>query len=274
MYAGVAMAVDTPEDRAWWGTYAIESGQAAVFRIGPLEIAIARRDFEWKILSSVLGDPLDPSLRRSVPGALPGILSDTQVERFVAAETESALGLMPVCADLPVVVRPGHPLSVLPRESVTLYVSSPLWLRVELGESKTTLTEMAFYPPSETWFGPSTTDGEVCYATQVIGRLRAEDFPYRPHRAITCIEIANRTPQLMRFDRLSLPVPSLSLYTNESGQLWTEAVSLERVPDQELARFETTAAPPRSAGPTERVAGPRRSGKNPLVRAFASLFRT
>ncbi|PSQ97355.1 MAG: hypothetical protein BRD55_03505 [Bacteroidetes bacterium SW_9_63_38] len=59
-----------------------------------------------------------------------------KTHRFSVRRTKGTVALRPALADRPVVARPDHPLSVLPNEEVTLYLNTPLRMRVELVESE------------------------------------------------------------------------------------------------------------------------------------------
>jgi hypothetical protein len=114
-----------------------------------------------------------------------------QISRYSVRQTESQVSLQPALADRPVVSRPEDPLYVPPGESVTLYLSTALWILIELAESDRLLQELPSFRMSDTWFGPSTVDGEFCYATRTAGRVRLENVPRRYHRAVTPLRIRN-----------------------------------------------------------------------------------
>lgn len=76
--------------------------------------------------------------------------------------------------------------------------------------------------PSDTWFGPTTSEGEPCYASKTVCRLRVEDVPLRPHRCLTKVTLRNRADDSLSLDRLKLPVNALALCmpirTTDSGR--------------------------------------------------------
>jgi len=49
-----------------------------------------------------------------------------------------------------------QPLGVPPGEQASVYVSSPLWVRIETGKPAKLLCELPTFRPSDTWFGPNT----------------------------------------------------------------------------------------------------------------------
>ena len=59
--------------------------------------------------------------------------------------------------------------TILPRQKLTIYVGSPLWVGLLADDP---LGELPLQPPKLTWWGTNTREGEVCYASRTQGRLR------------------------------------------------------------------------------------------------------
>ena len=114
----------------------------------------------------------------------PGSTTSVSVDRFSVQRTSDDIIVEPVLANRPVIVRPRKALYVEGLETSTLYVSTPLWIRIRLGETRV-LTEIPSIRPSDSWFGPNTREGELCYSSITEGRTRMEEIPFRAHRAIT-----------------------------------------------------------------------------------------
>ena len=88
----------------------------------------------------------------------------------------------------------------------------------------------------------------------------------------TPLVIENHGRGPVTLDRISLPVPNLSLYA-AGGRLWTEQLTLEHDGSQGADRARRAKGPPPEAGGGVRVALPRTpTGDNFFVRAFSSLF--
>jgi hypothetical protein len=254
----------------WWGTFELPEGEARRWRVGPVTLWIQRLRGEWRVLHEHADDPLATPLEVATP-VDPGEVPDGPPERFVDAEAHG-LRLLPATADRAVVTRPHSPFHVLPERDVTLYVSSPLWMRLESEPSGDVLCEFPIHRPSDTWIGPSTREGEVGYATVTRCRLELADVPQRPHRAVTRVQIRNRSSSPLHLLRLSVPVPVLALFSGPQG-LWTEAIRLTRDADEgDLADLEVAEHPPESEA-NEPVAEPRQPrDTRALVRAFSALF--
>ena len=94
-----------------------------------------------------------------------------------------------------------------------------------------------------------------------------------PHRAVSVVRIRNNGESELALDRIRLPSPYLSLFASPDGQLWTEAVTLEREEDGQRATVDLARSPPAEIGHTELIAGPReRMEKGLLMRTFGGFL--
>lgn len=259
--------------REWYGEYELAEGTSAYWRIGPMRFWIARTKKEWRFGSVPGNDPLDPSLERDLDGGVP--------EPVEAAETAVRLGadhpgrrliLTPMTADRPVVVRPVTPFLLPPGEELTLCVSTMVWLQVQVGDEPHEFLQLPLFRPSDTWFGASTGDGELCYSLQTSARLYLEKLPIRPHRAISALRVRNRAATNLSIERVVLPLPHMSIFAGEDGKLWTETVTLEHTQDGRESPLLLGRKAPAHAGVTRKLSGPRqKSGRGLLTRAFGTL---
>jgi hypothetical protein len=260
--------------KKWWGQCTINVGDVSEWTIGPLSIWIKRFDGEWRLAYHL---EIDSSLSKSSFNRgrdEDTLLSKENVLRFALSQKSNDILLSPILADRPVVVRPEKPLYVLQRDKVSVYVPSPLWVRVEIDQPLRQLAEIPSVRPSDTWFGPNTLEGELCYASNAFCRVRYEDIVFRPYRAITKVFIDNQSSTPLLLESINLPVTYLSLYHNsETDSLWTESIKLIREEGEKLNRVKLDASPPTQAGVCEKIQGARlRHDRNILTRAFKNLF--
>jgi len=157
----------------WWGRRRVPVGSSGRWRIGPLTLWIQRLDGEWRIAHDSSGDPQDVSLQEELPADAGDLLLMDGVTRYVVAGKSEEIVLSAALADRAVVTSSEKPLGVPPGEQVSVYVSSPLWVRIETGRPAKLLCELPTFRPSDTWFGPNTIDGELCYASRTFrsGRI-------------------------------------------------------------------------------------------------------
>ena len=271
----------TSEPTPWWGPVHLDSETGGRWNVGPSTLWLYRTAREWRVLHrpSPTAETADPMADRSdVTAPLPSdemsALLDTEddtlhTSRYSFGETESRISLQPALADRSVVSRPEHPLYVPSDESVTLYLSTALWIQIVLPDSNRKLQEIPSFRMSDTWFGASTVDGEFCYATRTAGRLRLDRLTRRLHRAVTPLRIRNTASDPLALERVQLPVQHLALYATPTHQLWTQGVTMTHSADREGADVQVRSGPPADAKAAERLQEPRETTKKSL---FTSTF--
>lgn len=255
---------------SWWQASRVEPGQRLECQLGPLSLSIGRGDDEWLLDSSSVSEDEAPSrasfqMHKGLPEAA--------AERFVHADASDQILLQPLLADRPVVIRPRQPVFLLSGQTITLYLSTPVWLQIMAGDPPVLLKEMPALPLSDTWFGPNTREGELCYAGRTHARHDPDELPDRPHRAITPLTIHNKAPSPLPLEKISLPVPMLALYGDTGGKLWTQAVTLTREGHSDLASVRIDNKQPEPGQALTRLAAPRQEpGRSGVTRAFSLLF--
>ncbi|MFH2008197.1 MAG: hypothetical protein ABI333_16560 [bacterium] len=258
----------------WWGSYEIPVGTCGGWTVGPLSLWVERLEGEWRVAYKTTEDHLDPTIRVQVPVEGVDLMELDKVTRFAVTGADPVVHVTPVLADRPFISRPEKPFVVLPQDEITVYISTPVWLRIEVGEPRRQLLEVPTVRPSDTWFGPDTMQGELCYAARAAMRLNLEQVPLRAHRAITAIQVRNRGLEVLTVDRLNLPVVYLSLFQGADDELWTENVVFERPAgsDEFQLRLRESAGRGSKEGAVE-VGAPRQVLPDRVsVRALASLF--
>lgn len=268
------MKKDNQPELIWWGEFDIPVDSGAQWHIESLRLAIHHMEKEWQI--SYQRDGNDEALANKVSFSRGEFdaASFASTTRHIFKKATTKLELKPQLADRTVVTRPATPISLAPGEEVTLYISSPLWVQFEIaGKSENILEDIAIHRPSDTWFGPSSREGELCYASKTGGRINLDKLPVRPTRAITPLMVVNRASDKLLIDRVALPVPLLSLYATPEGFLWTQPATLIRDDDGDMAELKLGKDAPKEAKGAERINKPRQQPeKGMLVRAFSSIF--
>jgi hypothetical protein len=217
---------DTPSSNIWWGEFELAHEARLDWTIGPLSLWLESREREVVVHSYQGAERLAEEIAVAQPGS--GDVPDHFTSaRFPSRETPTKLAVVPALADRPVVILPRIPVSVVSGESLRLYMSTPLWVRLELPNPVRQLMDLPTFRPSDTWFGINTMVGELCYASGTKARVGIEHVNVRPSRAITAVTITNPSASTLVVDRLCLPAPRLDLYVAPSGQLWTQSVHAE-----------------------------------------------
>jgi hypothetical protein len=258
----------------WWGSFQIAHERAGCWRIGSMELWIQRLRGEWLIARKTDESAEEDRLSVDMNAAVVDLLELEAVSRFgVSSESEDMI-LTPLLADRSVITSPVKPFYIPAGETLTVYVGSPLWVRVEVGSPPLALAEFPIVRPSDTWFGSSTYRGELCYASRTACRLRLDDLPVHPHRAVTAVEIKNRASAALLLERMKLPVGYLSLFQDDQQTFWTRDLSIVHDEGEGRNPIHHGADVPTHAGKAVLVSRPRhRSGDNLAMRVFSSLFR-
>jgi hypothetical protein len=172
------------------------------------------------------------------------------------------------------VVSPQEPLFVPPDEKVAVFISTPVWVEVALGDASPSVLDEPTQRPTDTWFGPSPMSGELCYATRTAARMNLENVSVKAHRAISVVEIKNRSKSILSVEKIKIPMMHQSLYATASGALWTESVTLDHQEEEALAAVRLGKGPPETAPDARLVRGPRTPAATGLLtRAFGGLIR-
>lgn len=255
----------------WWGNLSIPVGREERLRIGPLVLVIQRLPNEWQVVR--YDTPAQPGTeaRAGVPTDQKELPPGAEIARFATSRSGGEMHVVPILPDRTVLTRPELPITLLPRTLVTLYVGSPVWVRL-LQDQGDLVGELPISPPKKAWLGPSTLSGELCYVTRTVGRLSLSESTLQPHRVVTPIEIHNDSAEPFVCEQVALPVRQLSVFGSSSGRLFTEAIRLVRSESDEFARLEVSSGPPREAGDAKLLSSPREIESASVFRAFGRLF--
>jgi len=257
----------------WWGKHALTEEGLVLKQIGPLLLGVQNVQDEWRFYvnrvenrveqGGVIGEPEENLLN-----------DDFLTQRFVVKNARPVVSLTPVLADRPFVVHAQTPFYVPPKESAVIFVVTPVWVKISVGEPPVELTELPVIRPSDTWFGSDTTKGELCYANLTKARLTVEELPKRSHMAVTPVEICNEVGSHLLLETINLPVTCLEIYEVAGKYLWTQGVRLVRKEKNEAALVEISQGSPKQAVSALYLSGPRNSpeGDNFISTISKSLF--
>lgn len=257
---------------SWWGTHEVATDTMRQWIIGPLHLRMTHQAEEWCIGFRHEDDPtrnhFEVSSQPVVEPTDQAVTEPFQETLFGVSTTKTTVELKPALPDRFVVVRPESPLWVAPGESATLYTSIPLFVQIFWPNSELPLKEVTTYPLSDTWFGPDTMSGELCYALRIKGRLKDGTMPVSLHRAGCTVAMQNRSDEPLSVERIQLPVQALRLFKDSDGQLWTDRLTLVHHSDKET---KVTVGPKTPDDAWVQIAPPR-NPPNLFTRALGSLF--
>lgn len=257
--------------KPWWGHFRLRVGYMSSWEVGAFRLMVGREEHQWRLGWENAGDPLAEvcNVRQSHP--IEAMPDEFQQVRFGAEEKDERFEVRPTLGDRPYVAKPEVPLRVLPGDSVTLFITTPVTVGVHLHGVAEPDVEFPSVRVPDTWFGRDTTEGELCYASRTWARMTLENFGFWPHRAITSVFIRNRASVPLALDRIKLPVPNLSLYVDEDGTLRTSGLLLKKDDENDLAHARLL-----EGGVAEKhwklVAPPRVELKHRWLEVFSEIF--
>ncbi|MDZ7827572.1 MAG: hypothetical protein U5R48_17990 [Gammaproteobacteria bacterium] len=193
------------------------------------------------------------------------------IRYYTGEDASDVLRLTPLLPDRPVVARPREPFAIAPGQRATLFVGVPLWLELVTGDD----AHLVAHPSArlaDTWFGPSTRSGELCYASLTNCRTSLEEMIRSSWRAVTPLVLENQGAEVWSLDRVALPVPLLPLFRAADGRYWTSELTALRERSGEVEAVRAGhSAPAGIRGPA--VAQPRRPDRSSwLGRFYGKLF--
>ncbi|WP_339723642.1 hypothetical protein [uncultured Paraglaciecola sp.] len=227
----------------WWGEVSLALDEVKVWGLGKRMIAIQRLPKEWVIWNKESDSESTSQITvKSLKTA--NTFSDPPYSRHLVNQTTDTINISPMLADRPIVARPATSLNILPGEHIELYISSPLWFLMKLKNKTSPIVDIPFLRPSDSWFGPSTMEGELCYAKYTDARVNLLQIEKRGHRAITPVLIKNQHTETLVIERINLPAPFLALYADENQDFWTQEVEITYHSDSDKTGLRLKRSPP------------------------------
>jgi hypothetical protein len=265
------MIIDSGELKIFRNPFKLEEGQILNLRFGPLNAFVGHFAQEWRVSWSTSNDYMDNSFKIDLPfqESVPDNLT-SQIRYTYSRECNSYLKLTPVLGDRPFVARPTRPLMVLPGETVKIYMSIPLYVRIEAEEPYHLLEEIPVLHSSKTWFGESTASGEVCYSTRIKAVLDRKELVNRPYRAVSKLIIENRGEDSLHVEKLKVPAPFLSLFQRDDGIFFTSVIHYIREPSGEIKTIDIISS--EEGEDLFFLSGPRMKADSSFLNPLSYLF--
>lgn len=256
----------------WWGEFTFEMQAQKCWRIGERSIVISRQATEWNTWNLETEEENYNDIETSNEVNM-AVMEEDNIGRFLEKSTSSQLKIMPLLADRTVVARPSSPLTILAGEKIQLYVSTPIWFYAETSPGSKCLLDIPFWRPSDSWFGASTIDGQLCYAKYTSAKTQLDELNLHSHRATTPITVINSHNKSLTINRINVPVNYLNLYSDQQNQLWSSRISIERENDSDDVELIIDKSSSEHINPLTFISKPRLSSEHgKLVRSISHLF--
>lgn len=234
----------------WWGTFSIEEEQSRFFKIGNIVICVDRFHQKWHITTYREGQ---------------------QPFKSFAAQTSNVIHLKPALADRPLLSQLDRPVYIPVGKTMLVYISSPIWIRIDAGEPPIGLDQFPTESLADTWFGKNTLEGELCYANPIQGSPRLEDLPYESTQVITPVSIENRSKETLLLQELKIPLPYLAIYSDPYNRLWTDQLNIYQEGPQSIETL-VVHSPPMPLKDIQFITPPRFTLKPGLKNLFSPFI--
>jgi len=257
----------------WWGNITFNINDIKVWNIGERKIAIQRFEKEWLIWNAETHTESAAQISlKSLKTS--NTLADVPYSRHLFKQTEETIIISPSLADRSIVARPASKLNIPSGEQIELYVSTPLWFTVKPKSKPIAIADIPFWRPSDSWFGPTTMEGELCYAKFTDAKISLAKLEVRYHRAVTPVLIKNEHNEMLTIERINLPAPFLTLYADKQQQFWSDKIEITHHNDTQKAGLRLRNKPPVQAGSDVEIVSEARlaSHDNHFVRSIKSLL--
>ena len=237
----------------WWGDFTFDLQEQKCWSIGQRAILLKRKATEWNTwnIESVAQEHDDITLS---DGANFTVESTDVVGRFLEKSTSDTVKVFPLLADRTV-------------------ISTPIWFCAHTVPSGKCIVDLPFWRPSDSWFGSSTIDGQLCYAKYTSAKTQLEDLDLHSHKATTSIIVVNNHDQPFTINRINVPVNHLHLYSDEQNNLWTSRLTIEIKNDSSDVELIVDKSVSSELAPLTFISSPRVSlGHGKLIRRISNLL--
>lgn len=244
------MDASSEDNTPWWGHFLIAAEQSRYSKIGNTVLCIDHYNQEWKLAIR------QEHLGRENPTKILGSYLQ-----------QDEIKLKPVLADRNLQVKLNCPFYIAGGEALIIYINSPSWIRIEIGNPSILLDEIPTEILADTWSGDNTINGDLCYAATHLATPRFEEIPQNTTQVTTPILLQNFSKDRIYVNELKIPLPFLSVYSDIHNHLWTEQVLLSFDHDSEPRTTITQGYPKHLQGPN--FLSPARI---PIKNSFKNIF--
>lgn len=202
------LELPSEEQSSWWGRFSVEEDQSRFTKIGNIVLCIDHYNSEWHIAS------YNESEKK--------MLSKNLGVQILKGD----LSLMPILPDRAILFSLERSFFLPVQSSMTLYLSTPAFIRIEVGNPPIYLDEIPTEILSDTWAGKNTLAGELCYYGNSFATLRLEDVPRDNIHVTTPITLMNQSTENILIKELKMPAPFLSIFSDSQNHLWSEQITI------------------------------------------------
>lgn len=199
--------------------------------------------------------------------------SEPELKRFMVG-IETMVYLEPALPELPIVIKPSGELSIIPGNKLEVELEVPLMMSVTFGNpgKRVTLWEYPFTPLSQSFFG-NPDSGELCYS--IVSSL-SDDFLDSDSKydiALCPLTITNKSDQILKFERMILRVPFLTVYFGVD-HIFTSPVSISFKGSEQTSQVIIKKKPLNEIPPMRIASNPRKKEERSVLKKSFFFLKT
>ncbi len=261
----------------WWGEYSFDDNNVVRWSFPELDVTVRCQAKEWNVWHEYKSENAGDNLGFFLEKTKGTDLLSSDYQRYLYTENSGTLEIMPKLPDRNLVTKPINPLILRPRQKTSLFVGTPVWFSIREKKEKNPFFEVPLRKLSDTWFGPSSVKGEVCYASKTHAVTSPEGLKHKSFRAIVPITIENKSQsESIKFEKINVPVTLLTLYCDENDRFWSSPIYLAKddgSTEIQIKLDSLAQAESYTGSRVVKLAEPRRREDHPLIlRAYDMLF--
>ncbi len=191
-----------------WDHLTLENNKSYLYQIGKLQIYFSVRDKELEIGT---GNSEEEKIIEFKESEIPG---DISLTTYITSNKE--IIILPALPLKPLVLKPGKPFKILPKNNIMLFIKVPIWLQIYCGkkENEKVIAEYPIYTLSDTWFGEQDS-GEGAYSLNFPVETIFEEKEANPYVIYCPVNIINNSTTILEINRFLLHTEQLNLYHGE-----------------------------------------------------------
>jgi hypothetical protein len=243
-------------------------GETRAVDVGPVRIWL--RGVENEVWVGHYGAAAGEAPREAPPETPP---ADIEWSRWALRDVPHKLRIRPTFPNRPLVVKLEHPFTLLRQAEARVYMRVPAWVCLEVvEESNATASVLCEIPTghlSETWWG-DFTEGELAYWLPTLGKRTLSPEFFEPNIITSPVQLANRSTDDLRVEKLVLRVEHLSIYEKD-GWLWAEEVTVHYRGAEEGSEIHMDDTPPTEVPDAREISPARAQVRSFRARTFSRL---
>jgi hypothetical protein len=195
-----------------WQKYKIEEGKIYSGKPGKIRFWIKKQQKIWQFCSSEKdsNEISDEGIQQV--SKLPAGVEWTNI----VADKHTGLYIVPALPDRPVIIKPEKIFTILAGTTIDIFARIPVWIQLYASSVKVEnlIIEFPSIELSSTWFG-DPDNGELAYSLPGTIHYQFVKEKITAYDAICPIQIRNDSDSVLNFQRLSVPVNELNIYSNQ-----------------------------------------------------------